>query len=194
MSRVLITGGAGFVGTNTADRLLSDGQPVRILDDLSRPGVEQNLRWLEQRHGSLLEAEIGDVREPERLQRTVKGVDHVFHFAAQVAVTTSFEDPLRDAAANLQGTLNLLEAVRHRPRPPSLLFTSTNKVYGGLEDLELVEDAARYRPAEPRWRPAVSARRALCISARRTAAPREPPTNTCSTGTRASACRPWSSG
>jgi len=97
----LITGGAGFVGTNLADRLLSTGHRVRVLDDLSRPGVERNLRWLEGRHDGLLEVEVADLRDRAAVARATTRVDSVFHFAAQVAVTTSFDDPMGDAGVNL---------------------------------------------------------------------------------------------
>jgi len=152
MSLVLITGGAGFVGTNTADRLLRGGGRVRILDDLSRPGVERNLAWLQAEHGPRLQVEVADVRDRAAVRRAVRGVGHVFHFAAQVAVTTSLHDPLGDAAVNVQGTLNLLEEARARPRPPSVVFTSTNKVYGSLPDVKLREGPQRYEPADPRLR------------------------------------------
>jgi CDP-paratose 2-epimerase len=149
MSVTLITGGAGFVGSNLAGRLLDDGEQVRILDDLSRPGVEENLRWLERRHGSQLQVEIGDLRDASMVRRAVLDVDHVFHLAAQVAVTTSLVEPMDDAAVNLQGTLNLLEAARGMSRPPSVLFTSTNKVYGALPDVPVEERGGRCAPVDP---------------------------------------------
>ncbi len=92
----LITGGAGFIGTNLADRLLSAGKPVMIYDDLSRPGVERNLAWLREQHGELLRVDIADIRDRQALRAAVRGADSVFHFAAQVAVTTSLTDPLHD--------------------------------------------------------------------------------------------------
>jgi CDP-paratose 2-epimerase len=146
----LITGGAGFVGTNVADRIMRAGRPVRILDDLSRPGVERNLAWLENEHGPLLQAELADLRDAGAVGRAVNGVDEVFHFAAQVAVTTSLDEPMHDAGVNLQGTLNLLEALRLQGRRVPLVFTSTNKVYGSLPDVELVEEERRYVPADAR--------------------------------------------
>jgi CDP-paratose 2-epimerase len=148
----LITGGAGFVGTNTADRLLRDGRRVRILDDLSRPGVERNLRWLEQTHGDRVEVEIADLCDAAAVRRAVHGAREIFHFAAQVAVTTSLDEPLDDVAVNLNGTLALLEAARHHAPDAPLLFTSTNKVYGALPDVALVEGERRYEPAERRLR------------------------------------------
>jgi CDP-paratose 2-epimerase len=154
MRPVLITGGAGFVGTNTAHRLLSAGRRVRILDDLSRPGVDANLEWLAERHGPALEIEIGDVRRRDTVRRVLRGVAAVYHFAAQVAVTTSLQAPMDDAAVNLQGTLNVLEEARTRSRPPAIVFTSTNKVYGSLPDVELVERERRYEPRDPRLRAA----------------------------------------
>jgi CDP-paratose 2-epimerase len=131
----LVTGGAGFIGTNVADRLLQNGERVRILDNLSRAGVEENLAWLERRHGSRVEAEIADVSDAAALARAVRGVDRVFHFAAQVAVTTSLDDPYADFHTNVVGTVRLLEALRGTRVP--LLYTSTNKVYGALPDVAL---------------------------------------------------------
>lgn len=146
--RVLITGGSGFIGTNLAHRLLSEGAHVRVFDNLSRPGVEANLRWLRETHRDSLEVEIGDIRNPYRMQDAVQGVQEVYHFAAQVAVTTSVTDPAVDFDTNLRGTFNLLEAIRSRTTPPALLFTSTNKVYGGLDDIILEETATRYEPVD----------------------------------------------
>src|SRR4051812_29721895 len=144
----LITGGAGFVGSNLAHRLLSLGRRVRILDNLSRPGVEQNLQWLRQQHGELLEFVRADVRDAAAVNQAVAGTQQVFHFAAQVAVTTSLENPREDFEVNALGTLNVLEAARVRPVPPAVLMTSTNKVYGGLEDLDLSVQGQRYLPVD----------------------------------------------
>jgi CDP-paratose 2-epimerase len=143
---ILITGGAGFIGCNVAHRLLSQGRRVLLFDNLSRAGVERNLRWLRDTHGDRLEAEIADVRDATALRQAVQRVSHVFHFAAQVAVTTSLDDPVHDFTVNARGTLNLLEAIRTAEQPPSLVFTSTNKVYGGLEDVPLVVTGGRYEP------------------------------------------------
>jgi CDP-paratose 2-epimerase len=146
----LITGGAGFVATNVADRLLRKGRRVRLFDNLSRAGVEQNLRWIQARHGERVEFVRGDVRDEAALRRAVRGVDQVFHFAAQVAVTTSLTDPFLDFEVNARGTLNLLEAIRAADAPPTLLFTSTNKVYGDLDDVRLRRRGSRYEPEEER--------------------------------------------
>jgi CDP-paratose 2-epimerase len=124
------------------------GRKVRVLDNLSRPGVEQNLQWLRQQHGGLLEFVRADIRDAAAVQQAVSGVQQVFHFAAQVAVTTSLENPQEDFAINALGTLNVLEAARSRPVPPAILMTSTNKVYGGLEDLELSVQGQRYLPVD----------------------------------------------
>ena len=142
----LITGGAGFVGANLAHRLLSQGQRVLVLDNLSRPGVERNLEWLEQNHASGLEVMVADIRDAVAVERAMAKAGHVFHFAAQVAVTTSLADPREDFAINALGTLNVLEAARAQRVPPSVLVTSTNKVYGGLEDVALELEDQRYRP------------------------------------------------
>ena len=145
----LITGGAGFVATNVADRLAADGWRVRLFDNLSRAGVEENVRWLQEVHGSRIELQIGDVRDTAAVRAAVRGASRVFHFAAQVAVTTSLIDPFLDFDVNARGTLNVLEAIRHLDAPPSLLFTSTNKVYGDLDDLPLSTRNQRYEPVDP---------------------------------------------
>jgi CDP-paratose 2-epimerase len=145
---VLITGGAGFIGTNLADRLLGDGQPVMIYDDLSRRGVAENLAWLRHRHGDRVEVELADVREAARLRRAVRRSCRVFHLAAQVAVTTSLVDPIADFEVNARGTLNLLEAMRELSAPPPLIYTSTNKVYGSLGDVKVALQDGRYLPED----------------------------------------------
>ncbi len=147
---VLITGGSGFIGTNLADRLLTLGRQVVILDNLSRSGVDQNATWLQQKHGRKLRIVVGDVRNRDDIQRAISGVEQVFHFAAQVAVTTSITDPRTDFEVNVLGTLNLLEAIRDLGTRPSLVYTSTNKVYGGLEDIHLRAAGQRYEPIDPR--------------------------------------------
>jgi len=144
----LITGGAGFVGTNLAHRLLSQGQRVLLFDNLSRAGVERNLRWLQETHGDLLQVEIADVRDSQAVERAVESSSSVFHFAAQVAVTTSLLAPIEDFEVNARGTLNVLEAIRVLDAPIALVFTSTNKVYGGLDDVALSLQNNRYEPED----------------------------------------------
>jgi CDP-paratose 2-epimerase len=144
----LITGGAGFIGSNMADCLLSSGRPVMILDNLSRTGVEQNAKYLTSTYGDLVEVQVGDVRDPRIVNKLVARCGGVFHFAAQVAVTTSLIDPISDFESNARGTLNVLEAVRAQDVPPPLLFTSTNKVYGDLHDIDLVQTGQRYVPRD----------------------------------------------
>jgi CDP-paratose 2-epimerase len=145
---VLITGGAGFIGTNLAHRLCQMDQPVVIYDNLSRAGVERNLRWLEVAHPSKVHVELADVRDYTRLRSVTKHAGAVFHFAAQVAVTTSLDDPIYDFEVNARGTLNLLEAIRAAAVPPPVVFTSTNKVYGALDHLDLVTSPHRYQPTD----------------------------------------------
>ena len=144
----LITGGAGFIGCNLADRLATLGERVIVYDNLSRNGAERNAAWLQRRHPELVEIERGDVRDWARLRRTVGRARHVFHFAAQVAVTTSVGDPVADFEVNARGTLNVLAAIRESASPPSLLYTSTNKVYGALDDLVCHSGAGAYVPSD----------------------------------------------
>src|SRR5207244_511530 len=140
------------IGTNVAHRLLSAGESVLIFDNLCRPGVERNLQWLRRTHGERVLARIADISNIEALQDAVAQASRVFHFAAQVAVTTSMVDPVLDFRVNLGGAMNLLEALRRLPVPPPLLFTSTNKVYGGLEDIPLRKNGTRYCPLDPALR------------------------------------------
>ncbi|HVX40871.1 MAG TPA: NAD-dependent epimerase/dehydratase family protein [Gemmatimonadaceae bacterium] len=145
---MLITGGAGFIGCNLAHRLLQQGRRVVLFDNLSRAGVTRNVAWLRETHGDHVRVEIGDVRDFAAVQRAVAGVGQVFHFAAQVAVTTSLDDPVDDFTVNARGTLNVLEAIRRSDERPPLVLTSTNKVYGGLDDLALELRDARYTPRD----------------------------------------------
>jgi CDP-paratose 2-epimerase len=146
----LITGGAGFIGCNLAQRLAAQGTPVTVFDDLSRPGVERNLELLRAQYPGRVEVVVGDVRNAPQLRAVVRRASAVYHFAAQVAVTTSLVDPRLDFEVNAGGTLNVLEAIRELPKPPPLLFTSTNKVYGAVADVRLRETEARYVPVRAR--------------------------------------------
>ncbi len=131
--RVLITGGAGFLGVNAAVRLIDDGWHVTVLDNLSRPGTERNLKWLITRQPTRATFIKEDVRNATALAEHVKNQDAILHLAGQVAVTTSLVDPSTDFDVNARGTLNLLEAARlHNPEAP-FVFASTNKVYGKLD-------------------------------------------------------------
>jgi len=149
--RTLITGGAGFIGTNYASRLLSRGEKVTIYDNLSRAGTPGNIAWLKETYGSdsfqLIEA---DVRSAKRLQEAVQGMDLIVHLAAQVAVTTSVIDPRTDFEINALGTFNVLEAARQADRNPVVIYSSTNKVYGDLEDVRVAEgEDGYYFPDNP---------------------------------------------
>lgn len=140
----LITGGAGFIGSNLARRLLSTGGRVRILDTLGRAGVDRNLRWLQEQFGDRVEFMPGDVRDAVLVAQVMAGVKVVYHLAAQVAVTSSVFDPRVDFEVNALGTLNVLEAARLSTPPPAVIFTSTNKVYGGMEGAGIEERNGRY--------------------------------------------------
>lgn len=144
---VLIFGGAGFIGSNWAHRLLkTTDAKIHIFDNLSRRGVHHNLKWLQKAASGSdrLQVTIADVRDTSAVERAVQRATEIYHFAAQVAVTSSVSDPRFDLEVNVGGTFNILEAARKTGRKPFLLFTSTNKVYGSLEDRPAVRAATRY--------------------------------------------------
>jgi CDP-paratose 2-epimerase len=143
----VITGGAGFVGTNLAERLLERDHQVLLYDNLSRDGVEQNLQSLCARFPTV-DVQVADVRDKYKIARALRSAQHVFHLAAQVAVTTSLVQPVLDFEVNAGGTVNVLEAIRGRTTPPTFIYTSTNKVYGNLEDVGLEQHATRYDPGD----------------------------------------------
>jgi len=143
---VLITGGAGFIGCHLADRLAAEGENVLVYDSLARPGVEANLAWLHHRHPHRVSAAIADTRDTAAVEEAVNGCAAVFHFAAQVAVTTSMTNPRDDFDVNLLGTLNLLETARRKRLP--CIFASTNKVYGTLAGLGLACEDDAYTPRD----------------------------------------------
>jgi CDP-paratose 2-epimerase len=145
----LITGGAGFIATNLAERLLHHGRDVILYDNLSRAGVSANASALIERYGrGRVRLHVADIRDERRLDQALNDVSDVYHFAAQVAVTSSLNRPRDDFEVNALGTLTLLELLRTRRTPPSLIFTSTNKVYGELEDLQLHRTGGRYVPED----------------------------------------------
>jgi CDP-paratose 2-epimerase len=143
-----ITGGAGFIGSNYVSRLLERGEKVIIYDNLSRAGSTRNLAWLRRKFGEkAFQLIAGDVRDAELLTVSIHSADVIVHLAAQVAVTTSVTNPREDFEINAQGTFNALEAARLSERNPVFLYASTNKVYGGMEDVHVVEDASRWKYA-----------------------------------------------
>ena len=149
---VLVTGGAGFVGCNLVDRLAREGHRVHVYDSLARPGVEANLDWLRETHGDAVTAEVADIRDGGRLAAAVRDCQAVFHFAAQVAVTTSLLDPVDDFAVNIAATVDLLEAVRRSNSRVPLIFASTNKVYGNLAAVTLAHENEAYAPRDSELR------------------------------------------
>ncbi len=149
---VLIFGGAGFIGSNWAHRLLQSGDVrVHVFDNLSRDGVQHNLRSLQRAASGSdrLRVTIGDIRNAALVENAVHYATEIYQFAAQVAVTSSVEDPRLDFEVNAGGTLNILEAARRTGRRPFLLFTSTNKVYGELQTRQFVRKKLRYVCPEP---------------------------------------------
>ena len=145
----LITGGAGFIGSNYAARCIARGDRIVLFDNLSRSGAITNLQWLRDQFGERsFEFIQGDVRDAEAIKSAAAHADRIVHLAAQVAVTTSVTDPRPDFEINANGTFNVLEAARASGRNPSILYASTNKVYGGMEDVKVVELPTRYDYAD----------------------------------------------
>ena len=145
----LITGGAGFIGSNYVHRLIQRGEQVTVYDNLSRAGAPRNVAWLEETFGkNAFRLIVGDVRSADAIAEAAKEADVIVHLAGQVAVTTSVTKPRDDFEANALGTFNALEAARLSEKNPIFLYASTNKVYGGMDDVKLVEDATRWRYAE----------------------------------------------
>ncbi|MGH2355833.1 MAG: GDP-mannose 4,6-dehydratase, partial [Chloroflexota bacterium] len=148
--KLIVTGGAGFIGCNAVARYLARGDQVVVLDNLSRKGADQNLAWLESQHGhqprqmAVARVDIRDADAVAAVFRDHADAEVVLHLAGQVAVTTSVADPRTDFEINALGTFNVLEAARLLPRLRALLNASTNKVYGGMEDVGVIERNGRY--------------------------------------------------
>lgn len=143
--KYLITGGAGFIGSNYVARLIKRGEQVTIYDNLSRPGSKLNLSWLAAIKKDSFNVIEADIRDQESIYKTVKEMDVIVHLAGQVAVTTSVINPREDFEINAQGTFNVLEAARNSNKNPIVLYASTNKVYGGMEDIKVIENETNYR-------------------------------------------------
>ena len=137
--KALITGGAGFIGSNLTHKLVRQGHQVVVYDNLSRYGADRNVEWLRAELGDAWALRRADVRDFESVQEAATDVDVIYHLASQVAVTTSVQDPRHDFEVNALGTFNVLEAARLSGNRPIVIYASTNKVYGGMEDVVVVE-------------------------------------------------------
>jgi CDP-paratose 2-epimerase len=146
--RALVTGGAGFIGSNLADRLAREDADVVVFDNLSRDGAAANAAWLQRRHPRRISMVTADIRDADGVAAASRDASVVFHLAAQVAVTTSLTAPLADFEVNVRGTLLLLEALRARAERVPLVFASTNKVYGSLADIPLALQDERWQPRD----------------------------------------------
>lgn len=157
MKKVLITGGAGFIGSNLAYSLLSQGLEVTIYDNLSRKMVKKNLSWLKENTGSgKLKILINDVRDRDSLNQAIKNKDVIFHLAALVTVTGSIKNPLDDFEVNTIGAINVLEGIRIHNPDGLALYSSTNKVYGALGNLKYGQTKTRFTFLEKRFKDGIS--------------------------------------
>lgn len=144
---VFITGGAGFIGANLAQFHLNQGDHVHLFDNLSRQGAVANIEWLSRLSADRLQVLKGDVRDANAVDEAIQqcpSVDRVYHLAGQVAVTCSLADPRADFECNAVGTFNVLEAVRRFAPEAAMVYASTNKVYGALDDVAVDELETRY--------------------------------------------------
>ncbi|MEM3370393.1 MAG: GDP-mannose 4,6-dehydratase [Candidatus Woesearchaeota archaeon] len=142
--RILITGGAGFIGSNTAEYFINKGYDVTVLDNLSRKGSKNNLLILKKDY-PMIRFVKADIRtDIKLLEKETRNTDYVIHLAAQTAMTSSIIDPRYDFESNALGTFNVLEAARKSKKTPKLIFSSTNKVYGQMEDVKVTETQSRY--------------------------------------------------
>lgn len=146
--KIFITGGAGFIGCNSAAHFLAQGHTVVIYDNLSRRGGPANLAWLQAQFGEQVQFIQGDIRDYDKLSQQVAGCDVLLHLASQVAVTTSVQNPREDFEINALGTFNVLEAVRNQSPQTAVIYASTNKVYGGMESAQVLLAGDRYRYAD----------------------------------------------
>src|SRR5438270_4319307 len=146
--KILITGGAGFIGSNLAAHFTRAGHSITLFDNFSRRGSQANLDWLKTSLPAAPAIVQGDVREADAIAAAARDQDVIFHLAGQVAVTTSVVNPRRDFEDNAIGTFNTLEAARASGRNPIFIYTSTNKVYGGMEEARVVELPTRYAFAD----------------------------------------------
>lgn len=146
--KVIITGGCGFLGSNLAADAITRGEELIVFDSLYRSGSRENLEWL-QNQGKF-RFEHGDIRNTNDITRIIQEFkpDAIFHLAGQVAMTTSIANPRLDFEVNVMGTHNLLEAVRLYAPDAIVVYSSTNKVYGDLEQYNYRETNVRYECIE----------------------------------------------
>jgi len=159
--KILITGGAGFIGSNLTKHGLKQGHDIIVLDNLSRPNVDKNLNWLKEDSPENLTFIKADTKDYDWQNLDLKSFDGIFHLAAQVAVTTSVDEPMEDFLVNAYATVRLLDAMRKQGSKALIVYSSTNKVYGNLEDIELEESETKYSFLNEKYKNGVDENRKL---------------------------------
>ncbi len=147
---VLVTGGAGFIGSNLAARLIRAGKQVTVFDNMSRSHSGQNIDWLRHEFGDeSFSVHVADLSDFDAVERAVDGAEQIFHLGGQVAVTDSIVDPMLDFHSNVTATFNILEAARASQHDPVVLYASTNKVYGEISSQPVAESSRYLLPDLP---------------------------------------------
>ncbi len=144
MDRVLVLGGAGFIGSNAADKFLKQGHEVTVFDNFSRIGSPLNAEWLKKNHANVKVVKGDILHDRKLLEENVKDKDLVVHMAAQIAMTRAVANPEEDFDINVRGTMHVLEAMRKSKSNATMVFASTNKVYGKLSHIPVEEKQKRY--------------------------------------------------
>ncbi|MFX1392084.1 MAG: GDP-mannose 4,6-dehydratase [Promethearchaeota archaeon] len=146
--KYLITGGLGFLGSNLSMEVINRDDKLYIIDNCLRKGSKENLNWLKEL-GSF-EFFYEDIKNTKEIESIIKKIipDVIFHVAGQVAMTSSLRNPRMDFETNVLGTFNILESVRNYCPESIIIYASTNKVYGDLENLDYIETETRYTPKE----------------------------------------------
>ena len=143
-NKIVITGGCGFIGSNATDYFADKASEIMIVDNYSRKGALENAEWLKSKHTNLKFVKADISKDFDILKNEFRDADAIIHLAGQVAVTFLVQDPRTDFNDNALGTFNVLEATRLSADKARFIYSSTNKVYGGMETIKVTEKENRF--------------------------------------------------